>query len=134
MRPVAFLLAFAAACAPLAPPPGDVTHPPPVRLEATQPSGGAVRLTLVNESAAAVGYNLCQSRLQRRSGRDWTPVQTGEVCTMELRSLPPGQRAIFDKTLPPALPAGEYRYVTSVETPAGTPQRVLASQSFTVGR
>jgi hypothetical protein len=75
-------------------------------------TGERVMLTLRNGSAVTVGYNLCSSGLQR--GPAWEPVETGEICTMEIRQLQPGDSATFEKTLPPDLAAGEYRYTTNV--------------------
>jgi hypothetical protein len=113
-----------AACAPVATAPG-------VRLHAEAVSPGTVRLTLDNGTDAQIGYNLCASGLQRRDGSAWTPVETGDVCTMELRTLNPGADATFEKQLPASLPSGEYRYVTNVESPLGSAQTGVASNSFT---
>lgn len=71
-------------------------------------------LTLRNGSTTPVLYNLCSSALQR--GPSWEPVETGDICTMELRTLQPGDSATFEKTLPPDLSPGGYRYVTNVDT------------------
>lgn len=130
---VATLLLLAAACAPVqtAPPPADSTTDG-VRLTASPEGARTVRLILDNGTRSPIGYNLCHSQLQRNAGGSWTGVETDEVCTMELRTLNPGFDATFDKTLPPALPAGEYRYVTRVESPLGTPQRPVPSNSFRV--
>lgn len=92
-------------------------------------SGSEVRLTLRNDSATEIQYNLCTSALQRRMGTSWQEVQTGDVCTMELRGLQPGRSATFDKSLPSALPGGEYRYVTRVH---GETTSDAASNHFAV--
>ena len=118
-------LLLLAACTPV------TTTTPGVRLHAEAVSPSAVRLTLDNGTQAQIGYNLCASRLQRRDGAEWTPVQTDEVCTMELRTLNPGADATFEKQLPASLPAGEYRYVTNVESPLGSSQTAVASNTFT---
>jgi hypothetical protein len=98
-----------------------------------QKGAGAVELTLHNGSEQSVGYNLCSSGLQRWSGSEWQAVQTGEVCTMELRTLAPGGSAIFEKQLPPDLSSGDYRYVTSVEIPLGGGMQGVASEPFRAG-
>lgn len=90
--------------------------------------GDRVMLTLRNGSAVSVSYNLCSSALQR--GPSWEPVQTGDICTMELRTLPPGDSATFEKTLPSDLAPGEYRYVTNVD--ADGTRSVAASNPFRV--
>jgi hypothetical protein len=94
------------------------------------PTGQEVRLTLVNHSKSALGYNLCASRLLKRTGQTWTPVTTQVVCTMELRVLQPDETAEFTHALPPGLPAGEYRYGTSIEMPLGGEFVELFSNSF----
>jgi hypothetical protein len=93
-------------------------------------SGQEVRLRLVNHSSSALGYNLCASRLLRRTGETWTPVTTQVVCTMELRVLQPDETAEFTHALPPDLPAGEYRYGTSIEMPLGGEFVELFSSSY----
>jgi hypothetical protein len=122
-----------AACAPVATAPhqgeGRVAG---VTLAAEPVAQGRVRLILQNGWEAAVGYNLCTSVLESRNGADWTAIRTDEICTMELRTLPAGQDATFEKSLPPGLAAGEYRYVTSVEIPAGSPQTRVATSAFRV--
>lgn len=78
-------------------------------------AGETITLTLRNDSPGDVGYNLCSSTLEQRVGEGWQPVATDRVCTMELRTLAPGQVATYPMELPAAATAGEYRYVTAVE-------------------
>lgn len=130
MKSIAVCFALVlSACAPMqtTPPPDDTR--PGVRLHAERTSNG-VRLTLDNGEREPIGYNLCISRLQRQSAGGWTDVETGEVCTMHMATLNPGADATFAKLLPGNLPAGEYRYVTGVESPVGTAQKPVASNSF----
>ena len=98
----------------------------------TTTSAQQVRLTLHNGSAASIGYNLCTAVLEHETGTTWSQVRTGEMCTMEIRSLPAGQSTTFDKTLPADLQRGNYRYLTNGESPAGTPQAGIASNAFAV--
>ena len=91
-----------------------------------------MRLMLDNGEHHQIGYNLCPSVLQRRTGTTWTQVVRGEVCTMQLMILNPGADATFEKTLPDDLPAGEYRYLTSVESPLNTPQAGIATDPFSL--
>ena len=58
-------------------------------------------------------------------------METGDICTMELRTLNPGADATLEKQLPASLPSGEYRYVTNVESPLGSAQTGVASNAFT---
>ena len=93
-------------------------------------AGQNVMLTLRNESGAPVGYNLCTSALQRRVSGTWEAVETGDICTMEIRTLDSGNSATFEKTLPDGLTAGEYRYTNSVESNGS--RMVVASNPFNV--
>jgi hypothetical protein len=129
-----FLTIVFAACttAPADPPPPASSTIAGVRLSAERVSPGIIRLALDNGAPHQIGYNLCSSALQRRSGSTWEPVGTGEICTMELRTLNPGFDATFEKTLPSGLAAGEYRYITNVESPLGTKQTGVVTDSFRV--
>lgn len=93
-------------------------------------SGEKVRLTLLNESGSAVGYNLCSSSLQRSSGATWENVPTDQMCTREIRQLENGGSATFEQTLPSGLSAGEYRYATTLYGDNESSQ--VASNPFTV--
>jgi len=90
-----------------------------------------MRLTLDNGESHQIGYNLCSSLLERRDGTMWTAVPTDEVCTAVLLTLNPGRDATFEKRLPSDLPAGEYRYRTSIESPLGMPMTVITTAPFT---
>jgi ABC-type glycerol-3-phosphate transport system substrate-binding protein len=89
-----------------------------------------VTLTLHNESGGPIGYNLCTSALQRQIAGRWEPEETGDICTMEIRTLPNGESATFEKTLPEDAAADEYRYVTSVESNGN--RVVVESNTFTI--
>lgn len=97
-------------------------------------AGDPLEITLANGTDQQAGYNLCVSALDARSGADWVAVQIPlvEACTMELRTLEPGGTANFRHTLPAALPAGEYRVRTSVESPLGSGMVGVASGPFRV--
>lgn len=137
MRSILVLLCLTlAACARVATTPPAGTPPPAndretrVHFAAERVSSSTIRLSLDNGETHPIGYNLCSSTLHRRSGSAWNPVDTGEMCTMELRTLNPGFDATFEKTLPATLPAGDYRYVTRVESPLGSSGVTLATASF----
>ena len=117
---------LAIACAPVASTQRDVT------LTAASSAARTVTLTLTNHSSSPVGYNLCTSGLQRRQGGQWVNVPTDEVCTMEIRSLAPGQSATFEKTPPQNAGAGEYRYVTGVEVPLSGSRVTVESNPFSL--
>jgi hypothetical protein len=123
------LFALFVACAP-APPPvtGDVAVVSGVSFTAHDAGPNIVQLTLTNGSDDRVGYNLCSSQLERKNASGWERIETGDVCTMEIRSLDVGQTATFDKNLPAGLASGDYRYVTRVEIPAGEAARELRAE------
>lgn len=103
-----------------------------VRLLARTAGTARVLLTLENDSSGQVGYNLCASTLERQIGDQWTAMPSDEVCTMELRTLDPARSVAYEKDLPSGLAPGEYRYVTSVESPLGAAQRIVVSDPFRV--
>lgn len=125
-----------ASCAPATtvPDPQPVSVSPSregIRFSAEKVSTGLIRLALDNGAPHAIGYNLCSSELQQRTGSGWTAVPTDDVCTMQLMTLGAGRDATFEKRMPAGLAAGEYRYVTSVETPIGTAAIRIATDPFT---
>jgi len=129
---IAGLALVVAACTlpPVAPQAGNSNVA--VRLGTERVSADVIRLTLDNGASTPVGYNLCTSTLQRRTGSEWIAVPSEDVCTMQLHSLNPGRDATFEKRLPSGLPSGEYRYVTSVENPMGTAQTAIATEPFPI--
>jgi hypothetical protein len=99
---------------------------------ATASPGDSVTLVLTNRSVGAIGYNLCTSALERRSGGGWSPVPSGRVCTMELRTLQAGVEVRYGMPLPSGLEPGEYRIGSSFEAlDAGVMERVV-SEAFRV--
>ena len=96
-----------------------------VTLTATVSRERSLELSLRNGSAQAIGYNLCASTLERRSGARWQPVASQRVCTMELRSLAPGGEARYRVSLED-VPPGEYRARARID---GTPPEV-ATEPF----
>ena len=98
---------------------------PGVTLTTTVSQERSLDLSLRNGSAQAIGYNLCASSLERRSGDRWQPVASQRVCTMELRSLAPGGEARYRVPLE-NVPPGEYRARARID---GTPREV-ATEPF----
>jgi hypothetical protein len=93
-------------------------------------AGQSVTLTLNNQTAWPVGYNLCTSLLERESGGSWEPVREDRVCTMELRMLAPEATAREQIELPPVLEPGAYRFSANVEDRGSIEQ--VASAPFQV--
>jgi hypothetical protein len=121
------LTVTASGCATPAPP----VDSPTLDLQIAPPSprpGDEITLTLMNNTAGSVGYNLCASALTREVGAEWQPVPSDRVCTMELRTLEPAQVDSFAFNLPGDLPGGVYRFQTNVEDlQAGTREEVATT-------
>ena len=79
---------------------------PAITLSATVSQERSLELRLRNVSAQAIGYNLCASALERRSGAAWQRVASNRICTMELRSLAPGEEARYVIPLAGLAPGG----------------------------
>lgn len=101
---------------------------------AAVPAGRSVTLILANATAGAVGYNLCSSGLERQTDAEWRAVSTDRVCTMELRTLAPGEEARYPVDLESSLGAGSYRFVTNVEKMEGGGTEVVQSTTFEITR
>jgi hypothetical protein len=133
LRSCSTLLALVAwvGCAPMQP----AAAPAGIQLRAEPGElspGDSLVLVLENGTDEALGYNLCTSGLEQRSGDAWRPVALDRVCTMELRMLEPNQQARFADPLPADLAPGEYRAVTGVERMASGGRQDVASEPFRV--
>lgn len=95
--------------------------------------GTTVRMRLTNKTGRRVTYNLCRSRIERGSDGDWRPVQSSlaEACTVELRSLSPGQSVTYAFKLG-SLRRGAYRIATDLDDPQGRARIVATSNAFTI--
>lgn len=106
------------------------------RLATTFPTygqAGEVTLELTNHGPGMVGYNLCDSQVERLAGDEWVrqhPV--AEVCTRELRTLAPGDTATFTFRLDADIPAGHYRVRTRTEQMDSGERAPLVSNTFAV--
>lgn len=96
------------------------------------PAGDSVTVILATTLEGGVGYNLCSSALERQSGYDWQVVPADRVCTMELRTLQPGEEATFTFHLPVTLEPGEYRYHARVEALTAGEMHDVRTEPFTV--
>ncbi len=129
----------AAPAAPAAPIPGQPQGSP----TSPQPSGEAklsaspqqvaqaatVTLALANGTTEPLGYNLCTSVLLASDG---SPVRGDRVCTMELRTLEPGNTATYPYELPASVGPGSYRFSTSVERMRSGTRTAVTSNEITV--
>jgi hypothetical protein len=96
-------------------------------------AGDSVTLLLSNGAPGGIGYNLCTSALERRSGSDWQAVSSDRICTMELRTLPSGEEARYPMGLPAGLAPGEYRVHTTIEILDGGSRDEVRSEPFRIG-
>lgn len=96
------------------------------------PAGDSVTIALATTAGDGVRYNLCTATLEHRANRDWVPVPSDRVCTLELRTLLPGDRARFTMHLPAMLEGGEYRYHARVEHITRSEMIDVRSEPFTV--
>lgn len=102
-----------------------------VEPEVAQP-GDSVVLLLRNASGEAIGYNLCTSRLERRDDSDWLRLPPDRVCTMELRTLPPGEVARYPLELPSDLAPGSYRYLAMIAKLEARSRDTVVTERFEV--
>ncbi|CAN5722219.1 MAG: hypothetical protein H0U67_12620 [Gemmatimonadetes bacterium] len=93
-------------------------------------AGQSVTLSLNNQTAWPVGYNLCTSLLERESGGNWEPVREDRICTMELRMLAPEADTQEQLELPTTLEPGTYRFSANVEDRGSIEQ--ISSEPFEV--
>lgn len=76
--------------------------------------GETVLLTLQNLAPEEIGYNLCNSLLQRQAGAGWETIPGDRVCPAVIYTLHAGESATSAEVLPSELTAGTYRFVTRV--------------------
>ena len=89
-------------------------------------------LTLRNGSTNPIGYKLCTSTLMRHTGNEWEPVRSDRVCTMEIRTLQPGEQDQFPVTIPEGLTPGSYRFETTISDPEGGASESLPGMIFLI--
>lgn len=92
-------------------------------------AGGTVTLTLANRTPERIGYNLCTSAIETEAG---DTVPSDRVCTMELRTLEPGDSATYAFELPGELAPGRYRLTTSVHRMEAGTQMPVSTEIFEV--
>lgn len=133
---VAALLALLAACSgsPSDPAPGDAVEF--AALGTSYRAGDTVRVELRNTGSRAVGYNLCDARLERREAFGWARDEryfVATACLAMLFRLEPGATAPTFRVVPAGMEPGTYRLWTQVsvgERGGG----VVRTQPFTVER
>ena len=116
---------------------GPDSEPPSLMTtdRATYSGGSQVAFRLTNRTGAAFGYNLCNSRLERRDGEgDWRAVMgsLAEMCTAELRTLLPGQSVTYAFKTQPKFRPGSYRIVADLHDPRRNSRFAAVSNTFTI--
>ena len=96
----------------------------------------SVVTSLVNTSDDDVGYNLCLTALEKRSGGSWTRVARNpeQPCILPLYILRPGESATYREAASRFPGPGTYRLRTDVETPVPGPRMEVVTDPFTVAQ
>lgn len=93
-------------------------------------AGETIALRLVNRTSLTLGYNACTRTLQRDAAGVWlTVADTGRICTLELRLLPPGAAQTAMTLLQSQLTPATYRVVLNF-SPQLESARAGATQSI----
>lgn len=89
---------------------------------------------LVNASEHDVGYNLCTSALERRTGGGWAVVRRSpeRPCILPLYILRPGQTTTYREPASAVPQPGTYRLRAQVEAPLNNGTRHITTPPFTV--
>ena len=98
----------------------------------TVAAGETVTLVLRNGSPTPVGYNLCSSGLEHNQAGAWHPIPSNRMCTMELRTLAPGEETRYPLEMPGGLEAGEYRFLTNLDMMGAAEGGSVRSGTFRV--
>lgn len=96
--------------------------------------GDTATIVLRNRTDQQLGYNLCFSARELRTGASWTRFSPLRICTMELRILAPGAETFLKEPITAEWQPGEYRMVTSVERIRSRDRGEIFTPPFTVER
>ena len=94
--------------------------------------GETAKIVLRNETDATIGYNLCTSSRELRSGGEWKRYAPLRVCTAAFYNLAPGAETAFEEPITEEWQPGEYRMVTMVNLPARNTHGEVFTPTFTV--
>jgi hypothetical protein len=101
------------------------------------PMGTRISVRLVNRTGRPVRYNLCRSSLERLNTEgDWRQAREtlADTCTVELRTLGPGQIAQFAFDATALRQPGEYRIRTGLEAIVDGSRLDVVSNRFMLTR
>jgi hypothetical protein len=96
--------------------------------------GDTATIVLRNGTSQSLGYNLCHSSRELRTGASWTRISSLRLCTMELRVLAPGSETQLKEPITGEWQPGEYRMVTVVERMRSGDRGEIFTPAFTVER
>lgn len=96
--------------------------------------GDTATIVLRNGTAQSLGYNLCHSARELRTGAEWKRFSPLRVCTMELRVLAPGAETVLREPITGEWQPGEYRMVTTVERMRSGDRGEIFTPPFAVER
>ncbi len=94
--------------------------------------GDTATIVLRNGTDQQLGYNLCHSSRELRTGDSWKRFSPLRICTMELRVLAPGAETRHKEPITGEWQAGEYRIVTVVERMRSGDRGEIFTPPFTV--
>ncbi|HEY0150913.1 MAG TPA: hypothetical protein VGB92_02880 [Longimicrobium sp.] len=100
----------------------------------TYRQGDTATIVLRNRTSESLGYNLCHSSRELRTGGSWTRISSLRLCTMELRILAPGAETRYREPITAEWQPGEYRLTTTVERMRSGDRGQIYTPAFTVER
>ena len=141
LLPLAALLALGCSSSPTDSAPGlpvaELRDAEGITFAAHRPAyrrGDTATIVLRNGTGQSLGYNLCFSSREQRTGGSWTRIYPLRICTMELRILAPGAETFLKEPITAEWQPGEYRMVTVVERMRSGDRGEIFTPSFTVER
>jgi hypothetical protein len=141
LLPLAALLALGCSSSPTGSAPGlpvaELRDAEGITFAAQRPAyrrGDTATIVLRNGTDHALGYNLCHSSRELRTGGSWRRISSLRLCTMELRVLAPGAETFLKEPITAEWQPGEYRMVTVVERTRSGDRGEIFTSPFTVER
>ena len=141
LLPLAALLALGCSSSTTDSAPGRQLSPLPgailITFEAersTYRQGDTATILLRNGTSQSLGYNLCHSSREIRTGGSWKRVALNRPCTLELRTLAPGAETHYREPITAEWQPGEYRLATTVERMRSGDRGQIYTPAFTVAR
>lgn len=110
---------------------------PGITFETQRPAyrrGDTATLILRNGTDDSLGYNLCGSSREIRTGGSWRRIPLQRICTLELRILAPGAETHYREPITAEWQPGEYRISASVERMRSGNRGQIHTPPFTVER